>query len=67
MNTNEGLLFPRNAQLKENIEDLVTRTDKVISQLFDRLSRVPRNHSITVVGDENSLCSFDNYDALSAL
>src|ERR1700722_13018258 len=46
---------------------LIARLDKIIRQLLNSCGCVSGNHSIAVVSDKDSLCSFDDNNAFSAL
>jgi hypothetical protein len=46
---------------------LVTRLDEIIGKLFDRCCRIPCDHGVYVMANEDSLFGFDNDNAVSAL
>lgn len=50
-----------------NTKGLVPCADEVVRQLFDRRCSVPGNHSIGIMGYEDSLCGLDDDNTFSAL
>jgi len=66
-NTNMHIALIFRKPTKTSRCTLVTRLDEIIGKLFDRRCRVPCDHWVYVMANEDSLFGFDNDNAVSAL